>query len=97
MPVSGGVFIMKTRKTRKKGKKSSKLSFLRKSWDKLKHGGELLLNWLEWNTHLLGSLGLVVAGWVLLCPAVSLEAVIAWGAIVVGGYHLLIELKSRLL
>jgi hypothetical protein len=88
---------MKAKKTRKKGKKSSKLSFLRKSWDKLKHGGESLLGWLEWNTRLVGALGLIVAGWVLLCPAVSLEATLAWGAIVVGGYHLLMELKDRLL
>ena len=88
---------MKTKKTRKKGKKSSKLSFLRKSWDKLKHGGESLLDWLEWNTRLVGALGLIVAGWVLLCPAVSLEAILAWGAIAVGGYHLLLELKNRLL
>jgi hypothetical protein len=88
---------MKTKKTRKKGKKSSKLSFLRKSWDKLKHGGGSLLDWLEWNTHLAGSLGLVVAGGVLLCPAVSLEAVLAWGLIVVGGCGLLIELKNRFL
>ena len=88
---------MKTKKTRKKGKKSSKLSFLRKPWDKLKHGGESLLGWLEWNTRLVGALGLIVAGWVLLCPAVSLEATLAWGVIVVGGYHLLMELKDRLL
>ena len=88
---------MKAKKTRKKGKKGSKLSFLRKVWDKLKHGGESLLDWLEWNTHLVGSLGLIVAGWVLLCPAVSLEAVLAWGLLAVGGYRLLIELKNRLL
>ena len=93
----GGVFIMKTKITRKKGKKGSKLSFLRKSWDTIKHGGESLLNWAEWNTRLLGSLGLIVAGWVLLCPAVSLEAVLAYGAIAVGGYHLLVELKNRFL
>jgi hypothetical protein len=88
---------MKAKRTRKKGKKAPKLSFLRKSWDKLKNLGESLLGWLEWNAHLVGSLGLILAGWILLCPEVSLEGVIGWGAMLVGGYHLLIELKDRYL
>jgi len=88
---------MKAKKTRKGKKKSPKPSFLRKGWDKVKNVGESLLGWLEWNSHLVGSLGLILAGWVLLCPEVSLEGVIAWGAILVGGYRLLIDLKDRYL
>ena len=92
-----GVFIMKAKKRKKVTRKASKVSFLRNSWGKVKNGGESLLNWLEWNMHLVGSLGLIAAGWLLLCPEISLEGVLAWSAIAVGGYHLLIDLKDRYL
>jgi len=88
---------MKAKKNKKVVKKASNISFLRRFWGKIKHGGELSLNWLEWNMHLVGSLGLIVAGWILLCPEISLEAVLGYAAIAVGGYHLLIDLKDRYL
>lgn len=88
---------MKAKKTRKVTRKPSNISFLRKIWGKMKNGGESLLNWLEWNTHLVGSLGLLAAGGLLLCPSISLEGVLAWAAIAFGGFHLLIELKDRYL
>ena len=88
---------MKAKKTKKVTKKSSKISFLRNLWGKVKSGGETVLDWLEWNTNLVGSLGLIAAGGLLLCPSISLEGVLAWSAIAFGGFHLLVELKDRYL
>jgi hypothetical protein len=88
---------MKAKKRKKVTRKASNISFLRNLWGKVKNAGESLLSWLEWNTHLVGSLGLVAAGGLLLCPSISLEGVLAWSAIAFGGFHLLVELKDRYL
>jgi hypothetical protein len=86
---------MKTTKKRKTRKKAQKPSILRRYWDKLKGWGEGLLNWLEWNTHTLWSIGLVLFGLAMLCPSIVPWTVIAWGALLVGVVRLLLDLKDR--
>jgi hypothetical protein len=83
-------------KTRKKTKKSAKkTSFLRGYWNKLMGWGESLLNWLEWNTHTLWSLGLLLFGLAMLSPSIMPWTVIAWASLLVGGGRLLLDLKDR--
>jgi hypothetical protein len=86
---------MKTTKKRKSRKKVRKTSLLRTYWNKLKGWGEGLLNWLEWNTNTLWSLGLIAFGLGMLCPSIMPWTVIAWGALLVGGARLLLDLRDR--
>ena len=88
---------MKTKKTKKSKKKAPETPLLRRSWSRVKGWGEGLLNWLEWNTHTLWSLGLITFGLAMLCPSVMPWNVIAWGALLVGSVRLLLDLKERTL
>ena len=86
---------MKTKKKTRKSKKASKTSLLRGYWNKLVGWGEGSLYWLEWNTHTLWSLGLIAFGLAMLCPAIMPWEAIAWGALGVGSFRLLLDLRDR--
>ncbi len=82
-------------KKKKVSKKNSNSSFLRKHWNKLKNWGESGLNWLEWNNHTVWSVGLVAFGAAMLWPSIAPWTVIAYGALLVGGVRLLLDLRDR--